>query len=90
MKLFRLCITTPPGEVFNGEVTRFSCRGLEGELAVMADHVPFVTYVKEGECRITDGDGNVRRAASQGGLLTVGNEMTHFLPTAFSFLSESP
>ncbi len=85
MKLFRLCITTPSGEAFNGEIARFSCRGLEGELAVMADHVPFVTYVKEGECRITDGEGQVQVATSGGGLLTVGKEITHFLPTLFTF-----
>ena len=85
MKLFRLRITTPSGEAFDGDIARFSCRGVEGELAVMADHVPFVTYVKEGECRITDGDGQVRVATSGGGLLTVGKEVTYFLPTSLSF-----
>jgi F0F1-type ATP synthase epsilon subunit len=51
----------------------------------MADHVPFVTYVKEGECRITDGEGQVQVATSGGGLLTVGKEITHFLPTLLTF-----
>ncbi|MBE6622216.1 MAG: F0F1 ATP synthase subunit epsilon [Ruminococcaceae bacterium] len=88
MNLFRLQITTPSGTVFEGEIARFSCRGELGDFAVMAGHVPFVTYVKEGICRITDGDGNVRAATSSGGLITVGKDVTHFLPTGFQFENE--
>jgi len=88
MNLFRLHISTPSGTVFEGEIARFSCRGVSGDFAVMAGHIPFVTYVKEGVCHITDAEGNVRDAESSGGLITVGKDVTHFLPTVFSFQGE--
>ncbi len=89
MPLFRLRITTPSGQVFDGEIYRFSCRGVSGDFAVMAGPVPFVTYVKEGECRITDAEDNVRYADTAGGLFTVGRDVTQFLPTAFRFRDET-
>ena len=89
MPLFRLCITTPSGTAFDGEIYRFSCRGVSGDFAVMAGHVPFVTYVKEGACHITDRDGNVRYAETSGGLITIGRDTTYFLPTEFRFCDEA-
>ena len=90
MKCFRLQIVTPAGSVFDDEISAFSARGLEGDFAVLAGHVPFVTYVREGTCRITDRDGNPREAAVSGGLLTVGNDGVLFLPTSFSFAQKTP
>ena len=46
MKTFLLIISTPDGEMFNGEAVNISLRGVEGDLAVMAGHIPFVTAVK--------------------------------------------
>ena len=48
MKTFPLKISSPEGDLFNGEAVMFSARGTEGELAVMAGHIPFVTSVKPG------------------------------------------
>ena len=36
MKTFLLIISTPDGEMFNGEAVNISLRGVEGDLAVMA------------------------------------------------------
>ncbi len=83
MKLFQLRITTPSGTVWDEEVACFSCRGVEGDLAVMAGHIPFVTYVKAGRCQILDREGRVCVAETSGGLLTVKKEITHYLPTTF-------
>jgi F-type H+-transporting ATPase subunit epsilon len=88
MNLFRLHVSTPSGTMFEGEIARFSCRGESGDFAVMAGHIPFVTYVKEGVCRITDAEGNVRTAKTTGGLITVGKDVTRFLTTAFTLEKE--
>ena len=45
MKTFKLIISSPEGNVFDGEATMLSLRGIEGELAVMAGHVPFITVI---------------------------------------------
>ena len=85
MTPFMLKISSPDGDVFHGEITRLSLRGTEGELAVMAGHIPFVTAVRAGECRIQTADGTVRRGHTDGGMLTVGKESTVLLSGSFRF-----
>ena len=53
MNTFNLVISSPEGEIFSGEVVKIMLRGASGDLAVMAGHIPFVTSVKEGECKVT-------------------------------------
>ena len=57
MKTFLLRITSPEGDLFCENVYSVSVRGTEGELAIMAGHVPFVTYVLPCECKIELEDG---------------------------------
>lgn len=87
MKTFTLSITSPEGNLFLGEVMQISVRGVEGELAIMAGHIPFVTALAEGECRIYLETGEMRRARVTGGLLSVTREETALLSSSFTFLS---
>ena len=87
MKTFTLSITSPEGNLFLGEVMQISVRGVEGDLAIMAGHIPFVTALAEGECRIYLPDGTLRRAKVAGGLLSVSREETSLLSSSFTFLS---
>ena len=79
MNTFQLTVSSPDGNAFKGEVARLSVRGLEGDLAVMAGHIPFLTVVKPGEIHITEPDGTVLRGQTGGGLLTVGQDGTVLL-----------
>ena len=85
MNTFKLIVSTPDGNSFEGEVVKFDVRAVEGELAVMAGHIPFVTTVLEAPCKIELEDGTVKTATSQGGLLTVGNDFTTFFSGTFKF-----
>ena len=85
MKSFHLSITSPEGNLFWGDVLQLSVRGVEGELAIMAGHIPFATALAEGECRIYLEDGSMRRADVRGGLLTVTREETSLLSSSFTF-----
>ena len=49
MNTFRLTIATPDGAAFDGEADMLSVRGVMGDLAIMAGHVPFVTAVMAGK-----------------------------------------
>jgi F-type H+-transporting ATPase subunit epsilon len=49
MNTFRLKITSPEGDLFCDSVVKLSVRAAEGDLAVMAGHIPFVTALKSGE-----------------------------------------
>ena len=85
MKTFLLKLASPEGDLFSGEVTKLSVRGTEGELAVMAGHIPFVTAVKSCDCRIEFEDGEERIGHTDGGILTVSDEKTVFLSGSFEW-----
>ena len=83
MKEYRLKISTPDGSVFDGDAVKLDVRGIEGELAVMAGHVPFMTAVKPGSCRLLLSDGSERIGELDGGLLSVGSSEVTLLAAKF-------
>ena len=85
MKTFALKVSSPEGDVFSGEAVMLTLRGTEGDLAVMAGHVPFVTAVKPCVCKIEQADGTARRAETDGGLLTVSAEKVILLAGKFDW-----
>ena len=84
MTTFPLVISTPTGDAFRGEAVALSVRGVEGELAVMAHHVPFVTALKPGLCKIELEDGTVKLGRVDGGILTVAKDKVTLLSGSFS------
>ena len=75
MNSYKLKISTPDGNVFEDEVVKFDVRGLEGDLAVMAGHIPFMTALKPCDCKIMLPDGDERIGSVAGGLLSVGDDV---------------
>ncbi|MBO5778730.1 MAG: F0F1 ATP synthase subunit epsilon [Clostridia bacterium] len=86
MKTFPLKISTPEGDVFNQEVVKISARGTEGEFAVMAGHIPFVTAVKECNCKIETPDGEEKIGHTEGGLISVSAKQVLFLSGSFHWV----
>ena len=82
MSAFSLIISSPDGDLFRGEAVKLILRGTEGELAVMAGHVPFVTAVRKGRCVLEEPGGGRRTGLLNDGLLTVGHEGTTLLTTS--------
>ena len=85
MKAFTLKISSPEGNLFAGEVVKLSVRGTEGDLAVMAGHIPFVSYVKPCDCKIELADGEEKVGHISGGVLTVSKEQVILLSGSFSW-----
>lgn len=85
MNTFLLNISSPDGNIFSGQVARITVRGTEGDLAVMAGHVPFITSVRPGDCVVLLEDGSVKQAHTEGGLLTVTKEAVTFLTSALDW-----
>ena len=73
MKDFRLIVSTPNGNALDRQVQMISVRGVDGELAVMAGHVPFCTAVKPCRCKIWTDDEDIT-AVIDAGMLVVGQE----------------
>ncbi|MCQ2435651.1 MAG: F0F1 ATP synthase subunit epsilon [Clostridia bacterium] len=85
MKTFRLQITTPAGAILDSDAVQLSVRAVDGEMAVMAGHIPFCTATVPAECRVYDADGNMRRATVGSGILSVTCEKTQLLTSSFKW-----
>ena len=85
MKSFKLIISSPNGNLYSGEALRLTLRGSEGDLAVMAGHIPFVTAVKPCECKIYVDDDEIKIGHTDGGLLTVSNDGVTLLSGSFKW-----
>lgn len=83
MNVFKLKISTPDGDMFVGEAVKLDVRGLEGELAVMAGHIPFMTALVPCDCRLLLPDGNERVGTLEGGLLGVGTHEVTLLASGY-------
>ena len=85
MNRFKLNVASPDGSIFSGDVFKLDVRGTEGELAVMAGHIPFVTGVVPGACAVWTDENTKKTATTKGGLLTVSNDEVTFLAGTFRF-----
>ena len=83
MNTFKLIISSPDGNIFEDEIVKVSMRGSEGDFAILAGHIPFITSVKAGECRVEMSDGEEKTGESDGGILSVASDAVTFLSGSF-------
>ena len=88
MNTYRLKITTPAEEVWDGEALQISLRVTEGDIAIMAGHIPFVSSVVQGRVRVYLPSGDIREGVCSGGLLSVSREDVRLLSSDFAWDSE--
>ena len=83
MKQFKLIVSTPKGNAYSSaDVNMLSLYGSEGSLAIMANHIPFVTSTKGGEVKIYTEDDEIT-ATSDEGILTVTKDSVTLLVGKF-------
>ena len=73
MKTFKFVISTPDGNLYEGDIVKISLRGADGDLAVLANHTPFVTSVKPCRAHIELEDGTDKPFDIERGLLSVAD-----------------
>lgn len=77
MATFTLDIVTPERKVYSGQVTFVGVKGYDGELGVMANHMPLVTPLKIGPVKImAEGQPNQLVAVSGGFIEVRGTQVT--------------
>lgn len=89
MRTFKLTVASPDGSRFAGDCVRLDVRGVEGELAVMAGHIPFMTSIVPGACTIWLDESTPKKAHTDGGLLSVAADSVTLLSGSFRFTEES-
>ena len=85
MNTYNLVISSPDGTIYDGEAVFLSLRGANGDLAVMAGHIPFITSVKPCECKVEFPDGTEKKGSTDGGLLTVDSKKVTLLSGSFKW-----
>lgn len=85
MNTFSLVISSPDGNRFDGEATGLYLRGSEGDLAVLAHHIPFITSVVPCDCKITTPDEEEKTGHTDGGILTVAENKVTLLSGSFTW-----
>ena len=88
MKTFPLRIGTPDGLLFEGDVERIVCRTITGDIAILAGHMNYCTALGMGEAYVVMPDGERRKAACIGGMITVMNGMCRLLATTWEWQEE--
>ena len=85
MNTYKLRITTPSHDVYDDEALQLSLRVTEGDIAIMAGHIPFVSAVAAGKCRVYLPSGEHRDGKCSGGLLSVTKENVRLLCSEFEW-----
>ncbi len=89
MNTFPLIISSPDGDLFRGDAQMLILRGTEGDLAIMAGHIPFVTAVRKGRCAVACADGTRREGEIEAGILTVDSDRVTVLTSAVAWHGEA-
>ena len=85
MSTYPLLISSPDGDLFRGEAQMLILRGTEGDLAVMAGHVPFVTAVAKGRLVVETAEGERKEGIIEEGILTVSEQNVTVLTSAVTW-----
>lgn len=83
MNTFHLVVSSPDGHIWDGKAVMLTLRGIAGDLAIMAGHVPFVTTIIPCECKIELEDETEMFGHTDGGLLTVSSKNVTLLSGSF-------
>ena len=88
MTVFPLKILTPDGVAYDGTVTAVSCRTIDGQIQLLANHIDYTTALGMGEAHITREDGTKRRAACMGGMVSMIDGECRLLATTFEWAED--
>ena len=78
MTPFKLQIITPEKKVFDGETEQVIVRTTVGDVGILNGHEPYCAALGIGQMRIMI-NGELRRAATSGGIIKVSKEGTTIL-----------
>lgn len=89
MNSIHLQIVSLDGKFFDGEAKQVSIRTIDGDVAIRSGHIPFVTAIGTGECRVyVEDTSNPRIAAAIGGFIHVTREKVLIAATTFEWAED--
>ena len=88
MAAFHLQIVTPDRMIYDGEAQSIRIRTVEGDTAILANHIDFAAALGIGEAHIKTADGADRYAACNGGILTMHENVCRVAAVTFEWSDE--
>ena len=69
MKVFDLFLATPERKLFEKKVISVTLPVCDGEVTILADHIPYIASLKSGEMIVTSQEGNREYIALSSGFI---------------------
>jgi len=85
MATFHLQIVTPDRMVYDGEAQKIIVRTVNGDVCILPRHIDYAVPLAIGEARLTDGEGQTRAAACNGGMLSVNKNDVRLIAVTFEW-----
>ncbi len=82
MTTFKCRVVSAKEEIYAGDIQMLVATGSEGELGILAGHVPLVTLLKPGPMHLKTADGSDEVIYIQGGYLEVQPKVVTVLASA--------
>lgn len=79
MATFNLTVVSAEQSIFNGQVKSIQATGVEGEIGILANHVPLLTAIKPGIVKLTLENNEEQVIYVSGGFLEVQPQMVTVL-----------
>ncbi len=87
MTAFQLKIVTPDGVCFEGEAEELVVRTTSGDTGILAGHINYLAPLGMGEATVVV-NGEKRRGACIGGMVSVVDGKVTLLPSAFEWAQD--
>jgi F-type H+-transporting ATPase subunit epsilon len=81
-------LVSPERIIYSGEATQVIARSMDGEIAFLAGHAPFIGALDIGRVKITTVDGDEITAAVHGGFVEVSHDKVTVLSDVAELSSE--
>ena len=85
MSTYHLEVVSMDGLDFNGEVQKLLLRTIDGDVEILARHTDYCTAIGMGTARVTMENGEERKAACIGGMLSVLKGEVKVFPTTWEW-----
>jgi len=85
MSTFHLQIVSPDRIAFDGEAEKIIVRTVNGDVCILPHHIDYAVPLAIGEAKVTDGEGNTRSAACNGGMLSVHDNQVKVLAVTYEW-----
>ena len=82
---YHLQVVSLDGLEYEGEVQKILLRTIDGDVEILARHTNYCTAIGMGTAKVITADGQEKKAACIGGMLSVMNGEVRVLPTTWEW-----